>query len=252
MKIGKFVEHNSLTIDTVRHYMDMNLIIPEKQGGQYNFDDRCQRDLDDILSLKGMGFLLSEIKSILMFKRLAQLTQYQENECFRSLFVNKNNQLENQLKEISEMKQRLENKLTDLSEIKNNDKSIIGMDIKTLNLLSCLKCGNNLELAEGNIVKNQIINGKLVCSCGEDYLIEDGILKVTNAKINNIKFDYNCITDYISDTNIDYLDNVYKGIDWIYKKTDFMNFKNKVILELGSGMGFFLRNIYKPGLFTTY
>jgi len=245
MKIGKFVEYNNLTIDTVRHYVDMNLIIPEKQGGQYNFDERCQRDIDDILSLKGMGFLLSEIKSILMFKRLAQLTQYQEDECFKSLFVNKNNQLENQLKELSEMKQRLENKLTDFTEMKNNNKSIIGMDIKALNLLGCLKCGNNLELAEGNIMKNQIINGKLICSCGEEYLIVDGILKVTNTKTNNINLDYNYINDYISDTNIDYLDNVYKGIDWIYKKTDFMNFKNKVILELGSGMGFFLRNIYK-------
>jgi SAM-dependent methyltransferase len=33
-------------------------------------------------------------------------------------------------------------------------------------------------------------------------------------------------------------------MEWIYKKVDFLEFKNKVMLELGSGFGFVLRYIY--------
>lgn len=89
MRIGKFAESNNLTIDTIRHYMALGLIIPEMQGGQYYFDDRCKTDLEEVINLKDMGFTLNEIKTILIYRRFGNLTAYEQNQYYQTFFENK-------------------------------------------------------------------------------------------------------------------------------------------------------------------
>lgn len=45
MRIGKFSNINNISIDTIRHYMDLRLIIPENIGGQYFFLIRGVKNL---------------------------------------------------------------------------------------------------------------------------------------------------------------------------------------------------------------
>ncbi len=61
MRIGKFSNINNISIDTIRHYMDLRLIIPENIGGQYFFDERCEKSLKDIFYIKNMKFFLRNI-----------------------------------------------------------------------------------------------------------------------------------------------------------------------------------------------
>lgn len=246
MKIGKFAESYNLTIDTIRHYMDLGLIIPEKQGGQYYFDDRCQSDLEGILNLKDMGFTLNEIKTIFIFRRLGNLTSYQENQYYKAFYEKKYESIGKEIDNLKEIRSKLKAKTQELNSDKGSKKNKIGIDLRNLGLFKCLKCNSSLDLSQGNIVNNQIIDGILKCNCGTWYEIEDGILIVNNRlEEHDLKFDYNYIEEYISLTNIEYLDNIYEGLELMHKKIEFDNFKNKNILELGTGMGFFLRHIYK-------
>lgn len=249
MKIGKFSSESNISIDTIRHYMELGLILPEKNGGHYVFDEVCKRDLEDILSLKDMEFSLNEIKSIFLFKRLGKLTPYQEIECFKQFFITKHKKINKQIEKLENAKLRLENKIADLSEKKGQENFTIGVDINVLNFLKCLGCVSDLILYEGHIVNNQIINGILRCKCGNEYIIDDGILIGKNGSDDyeeGSKED--CIElrigEYINETDSKYLDNLYQGLDWGYRKLNFEELRGKKILDLGSGSGFLLRQIY--------
>ncbi|MCT4595119.1 MAG: MerR family transcriptional regulator [Anaeromicrobium sp.] len=245
MKIGKFAEINNISKDTIRHYMYLGLIVPEKLGGQYDFDERCKNSLNRILNLKNMGFTLNEIKIIFTFRVLGNLIPYEEEEYYKTIFMNKYENLIKDIENLTNIKNRLKKKIDEISKEKSKKKFTLGIHISTLNLLRCLKCNGELGIVDGTIKDNQIIYGKLRCNCNEEYIIEDGILRVDDyyreSELNLFSGD---ISEYINVTDSDYLDNVYKGIKWIDKKVDFNNVKDKVILELGSGFGFYLRNIY--------
>ena len=245
MRIGKFAEVNQVSIDTIRHYMEIGLIIPEMKGSHYYFDSRCQGDLNEILVLKGMSFSLSEIKTMLNFRRLGKLTLYQSEEYYKEIFNKKHGLIEREIQRLKEIKSNLEEEMLCLSKTKYSQNFAMGIDIRSLQLFKCLSCDGELVLLEGNVSNNQIMNGSLGCKCGEKYNIESGILMMTSSfEKSEVEVECDWIKDYISITDSLYLDNLSKGLEWYQKNIDFTGFHNKVVLEVGSGFGFSLRNIY--------
>lgn len=61
MKIGKFSRKNNVTQDTIRHYIDMGLLVAEKQGWQYKFCEEDSCDIEKITMLKQLDLSLTEI-----------------------------------------------------------------------------------------------------------------------------------------------------------------------------------------------
>lgn len=247
MKIGAFSKRNNITIDTIRHYMELGLILPEKKGGQYHFDNRCQQDINDILSFKNMGFTLNEIKTIFKYRKLGKFSSYQKDEYYRNLFTSKLKTLNEDLKALTQYKNNIELKLKEWKIADQEDQAhSLGIDLKTLDVLNCQHCSNQLDLTQGNVVNGQIISGKLTCPCGKTYTIDSGIFIDPTQTINDHnEQEYNrFLSEYIQLTDSSYIDNLNIGIEWGYKKLTSADLKGKILLELGTGLGFFLRNIY--------
>ncbi len=246
MRIGEFAKINSITIDAVRHYMNMGLLVPMKLKGQYEFTDESQKALKEIIALKDSGFTINEIKTIFMFKLLGNLTNYQVNEYYKMVFESKADRLRHDIEHFSQMLQNIEHRMEGMAAHERCGGFKIGLDISTLSLLKCIACGGDLTIHEGLVEENQLMNGILSCSCGHHYEVEDGILIIhQNSELKHNDFDDDFISKYITTTDARYLDNLYKGIEYAKNKIDFNSFKNKVLLELGSGLGFLLRNIYE-------
>ncbi|PFW82199.1 methyltransferase [Bacillus sp. AFS075960] len=246
MKIGKFGEVNNISIDTVRHYMDLSLIIPEKKGGHYLFDEYFQADLELILHYKDLGFSLNEIKELFFYKNLAKSMNYEKDTFYQSLFKLKYDKMEQEIELLEKKRDKLKGVLHDLLLTNETSNSIIGIDLSVLHLLTCSKCSKKLILQDGIINSNQIIEGKLICNCGEEYIITSGIITAGKLfKANERTSLDDTISDYIHETDNAYLENMYREGAWAKKKLIHLDLNNKLILDIGSGLGFFLRNIYE-------
>jgi len=250
MKIREFSNKFDLSYDTIRYYMKLKLINPQKVGGHYQFDLEDQYDMEEILKLKEMEFSLDEIKEILNFKRVGRLSNYQRNTYYQNLYKNKLKSLNNRIAELKKAKDGLKSHLKKLKEESNEKQNDLSLNLKSLNLFACPLCGSDLSLSAEKIENNRIHQGSLNCSCGEKILIKDGILytkeiytQETQVEVFEGKALFH-ITDYIKQTDSEFMDQSYQSLEWLKNKINFSDLKNKVILEPGSGYGLLLRNIY--------
>jgi len=69
VKIGAFAKKYMVSIDTIRHYMDLGLLFPGKKNGQYVFGDDMCSQMDEIIKMKACGLTLNEIGHYLYYRR---------------------------------------------------------------------------------------------------------------------------------------------------------------------------------------
>jgi len=242
MKIGAFAKRNQVGIDTVRHYINLELLIPVKKNKQYEFDLQCQKDFDEILLLKGLGFTLLEIKNLFLVKHLGKMTSIQQGEYYKNIFLKKYENIRAEIEKLNSEKSRLEKELHELGRKNENRRFKMGIELNWLQFLCCDKCGGSLILSEAAVEDNMILSGRLKCRCGKEYTVRDGILFAdTSLDLENSPPD---VLSYLRHTDLEYLNHIYKSLEWNVQNIDYRDLSGQVILELGSGSGFFLRRIY--------
>ncbi len=245
MKIGAFAKQNGVGIDTVRHYMDLELLIPQKAGKQYEFDLQCQKDFEEILYLKSLGFSLLEIKNIFLVRHLGAMTSFQQMEQFRGIFRQKQADVRAQIEALSREASRLESELRKMETAPGGPRRSFGVDLASLRFLCCGRCGKPLHLHGACVDDDRILSGRLTCECGTEYTVRDGILFAGGGcrgeEEDNQLPD---VLSYMEQTDEEYLKKVDKTIVWTLHRIDFGGLAGKVLLEPGVGSGFLLRRLY--------
>lgn len=64
MNISEFVSKQNTTIDTVKYYIKLGLLTPEKKNNWYSFSLKEVTDFQNIVYLKSLGLSLELIKKI--------------------------------------------------------------------------------------------------------------------------------------------------------------------------------------------
>ena len=212
MKIGNFTKQNNLTKDTIRHYIDLGILNPKKINNQYNFTGNDQKTLDQILRLKSLNFTLSEIKNIILTKKLGNLDSKTSSYLYKKYYLQKSGEIKEKIKSLKEIDKELNKEIESLLLQEENSKIKIGIPLNSIHLLQCPVCHSDLKIHRGNIEENQILEGILKCSCQKEYVIKDGILIVSDTPFES-HYDYpkDFLLNYIDNTRNELLENVYKN-----------------------------------------
>lgn len=183
MKIGEFARKHSVTIGTVRHYIDEGLLTPLKENSQFRFSDIDDDVMDSILVLKSMNFKLEEMKAYLLFQTMYTNNTFRFLGSFRQNFIDKLNENKKEIERLERVNKVIENRLG------ANEGSMSfsrGISIRLIGDFTCAECGEQLELVDPTLIHNEIIEGSLICpKCNKKYYIRYGIL--SNKPISDIE-----------------------------------------------------------------
>lgn len=239
MKIGDFSRMCDTPIDTIRYYMQEGLLTVIKNGGHYEFNNHTEEQLKFIKELKSFGFTLKEIRDAMLFMSYSPLIYSDTLKYKWDLYQRKQKQVSEEIQNLEAIKLSLNEKLNSLDTgMKGNRK--IGFPIKALELLQCRKCKTSLEISSSQMIQGEVLKGTLTCECGFELLIEEGIVIDKSSITTYDTFGKREILNYLEETPLNYLVETQKSMSWLMKKMEDSN--GKTILDLGSGLGMFIRN----------
>lgn len=227
MKIGSFAKEFGVSIDTIRYYIELGLLIPEKEA-HYRMTDTCISDMQFICELKNYDFSLSEILKILSLKRLAIISDSEEGEYFEKVLLNKKNELLLKRERIEKAIYSIESKINNHPDQATKTMSR-GISLHFLSMLNCPYCQTSFDMSDVTMYGHELYHGKIFCDCGYQALINEGILQTNDIRTSKSKYSIYDID--IKKWNPDFVSLLEKGKLWISKQLRNYSMKNKLFIE---------------------
>lgn len=246
MKIGQFAEKFNISIDTVRHYMEMGLVVPLKKGGLYNFDLRCEKEMSLISEMKDFGFKLKEIRIYLFYSRLMSIDSKNNRDFYEEMLKVRSQEVDSEIEKLRLTQESIDIKRGELAQVPVKEVRKLGIPLDALDMFCCPKCHEKMKLSSTCIEENSILDGNLTCSCGTKYIILDGMMvdstiyeNFPNEKRVDSKVYFG---EYVDNIVPGYFEILYKATEWSKQYLDIQSGRDKVVLECGSYLGLVLRS----------
>ena len=180
MKIGKLSALCDMSIDTIRYYIKIGLLLPKMQGNMLDFTQREIDDLEHIKKLKHFGFNLKEIQYIFSLKHLSNWIEPDTMNEYVYLLQKRQEEIKQIIQEKQEAVHLIRDEIDKISSICQETNSKMGVPIMALQYLACPNCQAMLSIEQAKITNKYIYSGELSCICGYQAKIEDGIVITKN------------------------------------------------------------------------
>ncbi|MED1470548.1 MerR family transcriptional regulator [Bacillus salipaludis] len=230
MKISSFAKKFKVSIDTIRYYMNLGLLIPVKTGTYYEFDQTCEEDMNLITELKSFEFTLNEIREIIDLKRITLLRDHEDLDFYVKLLEQKKAGISYEISKLQSTVQKIDQKMEILRHKETNESST-GFSLLFFPFLRCPVCSGSFQFQNALIQNESIIDGSIHCTCGYHAEIHKSILYAPNLdnSIQNSAYLYEHKT--VGEMSTDLVKMIEKCSLFTYQNLKNVKLTNKMILE---------------------
>lgn len=245
MRIGEFSKSFGSTNHTVRHYMELGLLIPEKDGEHFKFSGDDMRDMEHILFLKSLGFSLKEIQDTLSHFRLSGKNRELHSDPYIEFLSNKKEALIQERKNTSLLIQTIQQEIQRCQSSIRKEIKVSGVPLASLPLFCCPICGGSLVIEGGKIEEQNLLDGQMKCKdCTYRLSVRNGI--VINDRSVRQKELRGCLLpnqmEYLKAASSSFINFRYKSMELLSQKMEEIVENPQYILELNFCIGTFFKH----------
>ena len=241
MRIGEFAVKHKVPVDSVYYYINIGLLVPQKRGKQYYFDDACDNDMEMIVLYKSWGFSLREIHNILSLFRISALHPPQDVLDVINIMQNKYDALQREREIIEDNQRRIKEAQEHIIRTMPQAQSqASGVPLSMLYLLQCPECRGQLQMKGADMTQRFIVNGDVSCKCGYKAQIINGIFITPNK--NTSKYDWPDLSrEFYKDLPPDLISLYQHSYNWMGNNLKKIGTAGKVLMETHINAYFYLQ-----------